>query len=313
MSRVIAPLAKMGADVYGRGGVYAPMAVRGQKLHGIEYELPVPSAQVKSALLLAGALAHRGQTLVHEPLATRDHTENMFGAFGVELTRQLRPDGGHTLAIQSGQKFACTTVKVPGDFSSAAFLLAAAAVVPESELIVTGVGINATRTGLLTALRDMGADLDTSNVRLESGEKVADVSIRHRPLRGIALAKNLVPLMIDELPVFAVIAAMAKGTTLVEGAGELRVKETDRISAIVTGLQRLGVDIEERSDGFVIQGGRSFTGGEVESFGDHRIAMSLAVAGVAASHAVTIHGWEAVDISFPGFADALKLAVQPKE
>lgn len=298
MRRVTEPLARMGARIDTHEGL-PPLHVRGgQPLHGISYTLPVASAQVKSALLLAGLYA-QGETEVIEPHPTRDYTERMLAAFGWPITfspGHARLAGGHALRA--------TDVDVPADFSSAAFFLVAASLVPGSELRLPNVGLNPRRTGLLQALRLMGADIRVENERESGGEPVGDLLVRHAPLRGIELPESLVPDMIDEFPVLFIAAAAAQGRTIVRGAAELRVKESDRIATMAAGLRALGVAIEEAPDGAVIDGG-AIRGGSIDSHGDHRIAMSFAVAGLVAGAAVRINDCDNVATSFPGF---LKLA-----
>lgn len=296
MRRVTDPLAQMGARIDTQDGL-PPLQIRGgQRLHGIRYELPVASAQVKSALLLAGLYAD-GETEVIEPHPTRDYTERMLAAFGWPISftpGHARLTGGHALQAAA--------VDVPADFSSAAFFLVAASIVPGSELRLPAVGLNPRRTGLLQALRLMGADITVEHPRESGGEPVGDLLVRHAPLHGIELPESLVPDMIDEFPVLFIAAAVASGRTLIRGAGELRVKESDRLAAMATGLRTLGVAIEEAPDGAIIQGG-SIGGGAVESLTDHRIAMSFAVAGLVATGPVRINDCRHVATSFPGFLD----------
>ena len=294
MRRVIAPLEAMGAQIASQDGL-PPLQVRGGRaLHGIDYELPVASAQVKSAVLLAGLYAH-GQTSVSEPHPTRDYTERMLAAFGwpIEFSPgRARVSGGHRLIA--------TDVDVPADFSSAAFFIVAASVIPGSELRLEAVGMNPRRTGLVDVLRLMGADIEESGRREQGGEPVADLCVRYAPLRGIDVPTRHVPDMIDEFPALFVAAACAEGTTTVSGAAELRVKESDRIATMAAGLRALGAHIEETPDGACIVGG-ALRGGRADSHGDHRIAMSLAIAAQRASGTVRIDDVENVATSFPGF------------
>jgi 3-phosphoshikimate 1-carboxyvinyltransferase len=294
---VIEPLARMGAQIDAQDGGVPPLHICGKRaLCGIDYELPVASAQVKSAILLA-ALYARGETRVREPHPTRDYTERMLMAFGwpIEFAAgEARLSGGHRLQA--------TDVTVPADFSSAAFFLVAGSVVPQSELVLRDVGINPRRTGLLQALRLMGADITEANPRVLGGEAVADLIVRSAPLRGINVPVELVPDMIDEFPALFVAAAMAQGTTHVRGAAELRVKESDRIAVMAKGLRALGVGIKETPDGAIIAGG-ALRGGAVDSAGDHRCAMSFAIAGLGASGAVRIGDCANVATSFPGFIE----------
>ncbi len=296
MRRVTEPLAQMGAHIDSREGM-PPLHVHGGRaLQGICYELPVASAQVKSALLLAGLYA-AGETEIFEPHPTRDYTERMLAAFGWPITfspGRARLAGGHALRA--------TDVDVPADFSSAAFFLVAASIVPGSELRLPAVGLNPRRTGLLQALRLMGADIEVEHPRESGGEPVGDLLVRHAPLHGIDLPEALVPDMIDEFPVLFIAAAVANGRTQVRGAAELRVKESDRIATMAAGLRTLGAAIEETPDGAVIQGG-AIGAGTVESLTDHRIAMSFAVAGLVATGPVRINDCRHVATSFPGFPE----------
>ncbi len=297
MRRVIEPLARMGAHIDAQEGGLPPLRVHGaQALRGIDYTLPVASAQVKSAILLAGLYAE-GETRVTEPHPTRDYTERMLSAFGwpIEFT-----PGRATL--RGGHRLVATDVDVPADFSSAAFFLVAASVVPGSELRLTRVGMNPRRTGLLQALRLMGADIREENAGEQGGEPVADLLVRHAPLRGIEVPVELVPDMIDEFPALFIAAAAANGDTIVRGAAELRVKESDRLAAMSAGLRALGIAVDETPDGATIHGGR-LGGGSIDSRGDHRIAMSFSIAGLIATGVVQIDDCANVATSFPGFAD----------
>lgn len=297
MRRVIEPLGRMGARIDAEEGGLPPLRIHGGcRLRGIDYALPVASAQVKSALLLAGLYAE-GETTVVEPHPTRDYTERMLAAFGWPI----RFSEGRA-SLSGGHRLRATDVVVPADFSSAAFFLVAASLVPGSDLLLREVGINPRRTGLLEALRLMGADIAQENPRELGGEAVADLRVRHARLRGIVVPEALVPDMIDEFPALFVAAAAADGETRITGAAELRVKESDRIAVMASGLRTLGVAITETPDGAVIQGGR-FRAGEVDSVGDHRCAMSFAVAGLRAAGAVHIRDCANVATSFPGFVE----------
>lgn len=298
MDRVADPLRRMGAHIDARDGRFPPLRITGGSLRGITYKLPVASAQVKSALLLAGLMAE-GPTTVVEPVATRDHTERMLAACGVPV-RRTGPRVTVVPALPRGG-----TIAVPGDISSAAFLLAAASAIHGSELTVEDIGLNPTRTGVLDVLEAMGAGLVMAARREQSGEPIGSVSVRGRPLRGTAIGGALIPRLIDELPVLCVLAAVAEGRTMIRDAEELRVKESDRIGVLARGLRMLGAAVEERPDGMVIQGGR-LRGGEVDADGDHRIAMAFAVAGLLADGPVTVLGADAVGISFPGFFETLR-------
>ena len=296
MRRVTDPLARMGAQVDSQDGL-PPLHVHGgEKLRGIRYELPVASAQIKSALLLAGLYA-AGSTEVIEPHPTRDYTERMLAAFGwpIEFSPgYARLEGGHRLRA--------TDVVVPADFSSAAFFLVAASIVPDSALRLPAVGLNPRRTGLLEALRLMGADIRIENASESGGEAIGDLVVRYAPLHGIELPETLVPDMIDEFPALFIAAAVAQGRTVIRGAAELRVKESDRIATMAAGMRALGVRIEETPDGAIIEGG-AIGSGVVDSHGDHRIAMSFAAAGLVATGAVTIRDCANVATSFPGFME----------
>jgi 3-phosphoshikimate 1-carboxyvinyltransferase len=295
MGRVITPLLAMGADIGSEDG-RPPLTVRGNRtLTAIEYELPVASAQVKSAVLLAGIYAE-GVTSVVEPATTRDHTERMLRAMGVEVETS-----GHRISVQGGQALESCSIQVPGDLSSAAFVILAALLSDNAEIVIESVGVNPTRTGVIDILQAMGADIRLENPRLLSQEPVADVRVRSSVMRGGVVDPGLVSLAIDEFPVLFVAAAAARGTTRFSGIGELRVKESDRIAAMSAGLRALGIEVDESDDGAVVYGGK-FTGGDVESFGDHRIAMSLAVAAGSSSGPVVVRDTAAVETSFPGFA-----------
>jgi len=296
MRRVTDPLTQMGALINTRDGLPPLIVHGGQPMRGIHYELPVASAQVKSALLLAG-LYSEGVTEIIEPHPTRDYTERMLAAFGWPI--DFSP--GHA-SLEGGHTLHATDVEVPADFSSAAFFLVAASIVPGSHLRLPAVGLNPRRTGLLHALRLMGADIAIESPRESGGEPVGDLVVRYAPLHGIELPESLVPDMIDEFPVLFVAAAVASGTTTIRGAAELRVKESDRIASMANGLRALGACIEETPDGAIIRGG-TFGGGSVETHLDHRIAMSFAVAGLVAEAPVRIHDCSHVATSFPGFLE----------
>lgn len=297
MRRVIEPLTQMGARIEAQSAGLPPLHIGGRcALRGIDYELPVASAQAKSAVLLAGLYAS-GQTQVREPHPTRDYTESMLRAFGWPIEY-----GPGWAKLSGGQRLRATDVRVPADFSSAAFFLVAATLVPGSEITLRDVGINPRRTGLLHALRAMGADINGVNSRRVGGEPVADLVVRHAPLHGVDVPLELVPDMIDEFPILFVAAAAAKGTTRIHGAVELRVKESDRIAVMAKGLRALGIRIEETADGAIIDGGR-LSGAELDSAGDHRCAMSFAVAGLLAAGAVKVRDCANVATSFPGFVE----------
>ena len=306
MSRVVDPLTQMGATIWGReNNSLAPLAVRGQQLKAIHYLSPVASAQVKSCVLLAGLMAE-GKTTVTEPALSRDHSERMLQAFGAEL--EINPKT-NSVTITGQPTLKGQTVIVPGDISSAAFWLVAAAIIPGSELLITNVGVNPTRTGILEALAMMEADIVRENERVVAGEPVADLRVKHSQLKACTISGAIIPRLIDEVPILAVAAAFAEGTTVIEDAQELRVKESDRLAVIATELGKMGVQIKELPDGLEITGGATLTGAELDSFTDHRIAMSLAIASLNAEGATTIHRAEAASISYPNFVATLKGAI----
>jgi 3-phosphoshikimate 1-carboxyvinyltransferase len=299
--RIAEPLRLMGARVETTDG-HAPVTIQGGGLAPIRYEPPVASAQVKSAVLLAGLFASDAPTVVVEPVQTRDHTERMLGAVGARV--EVRPGG---IAVWPAASLQPLALDVPGDFSAAAPLLAAATLVPGSQLVVTGVGVNPTRTGFLHVLERMGARISLFNRRTLGGEPVADIEISHSELVATEVVPHEVPLLVDELPLFALVAGLARGNSVVKGARELRAKETDRIETVTNSLRALGVRIEERDDGFRVRGVPSRPrGGGMRSAGDHRIAMLGAVAGLVSREGVRIEDAEAVSISFPGFFDLLE-------
>ena len=296
MRRVTGPLAQMGARIDTQDDGTPPLHVHGgQPLKGIDFASPVASAQVKSAVLLAGLYAE-GETSVVEPHPTRDYTERMLAAFGVEI--DYSPGKAR---LRGGQRLRATDIVVPADFSSAAFFLVAASIIPGSELRLQQVGLNPRRTGLLHALRLMGADITEENPAEQGGEPVADLVVRYAPLKGAQIPEALVPDMIDEFPALFVAAAAAEGQTVVTGAAELRVKESDRLAAMATGLRTLGVQVDETEDGATIHGGAVLGSGTIESHGDHRIAMAFAIAGQLTDGEVRINDVANVATSFPGF------------
>ncbi|MBT7307402.1 MAG: 3-phosphoshikimate 1-carboxyvinyltransferase [Gammaproteobacteria bacterium] len=300
MRRVTDPLALMGAQIETEAGGMAPLVISGgASLKGIDYPMPMASAQVKSSLLLAGLYA-QGETCVTEPAPTRDHTERMLRGFGVAVTRR-----GHQVCLTGGGKLQATAVDVPADISSAAFFLVGASIAEGSDLTLQHVGINPTRTGVINILREMGAHIELLNERSSGGEPVADLRVRAAPLHGIEIPLEQVPLAIDEFPALFVAAACAEGETVLRGAEELRVKESDRIQVMADGLIALGVDAQPTQDGIVIQGG-GIGGGTVTSHGDHRIAMSFAMAALRASGPIEILDCENVNTSFPGFSGLSK-------
>ncbi len=306
MERVAVPLRKMGALIETAADGKPPVRLRGgARLRGIDYALPMASAQVKSAVILA-ALGAAGRTTVHSPGPSRDHTERMLQTMGVALTQTARGEG-HTVALEGPVKLRGSEITVPGDFSSAAFFVVAGCIGARRGLTIRNVGINPTRTGLLTILRAMGADIEIRNERSVGAEPVADLLVRQSALRGIDVPPALVPLAIDEFPILFVAAAAASGTTTVTGAEELRKKETDRIAVMARGLETVGIGVEERPDGARITGGR-VRGGSVDSRGDHRIAMAFAVASLLASEPIDIGNTAEVATSFPSFLEVATAA-----
>ncbi|MBE2236273.1 MAG: 3-phosphoshikimate 1-carboxyvinyltransferase [Caldilineaceae bacterium] len=302
MGRIVRPLRGMGADIMGRQlSEYAPLGIRPSRLRGVEYTMPVASAQVKSCLLLAGLYAH-GLTLVIEPGPARDHTERMLAAMGAPVTVY----GNKVSSERPQQPLKALDLTVPGDISSAAFLLVAGAITPESHITIRGVGVNPTRTGIIDALLEMGAAITFENPREEGGEPVADLVVAASALRGATFGGDQIVTMIDELPILAVAATQAEGRTVVRDAHELRVKETDRIATTVGELRKLGARIEPTADGFIIDGPTPLIGAPVESHDDHRLAMAMAVAGLVARGQTVVHGAEVTGDSFPGFEITLQ-------
>lgn len=304
MGRIIKPLTQMGARIEGNEEDKPPLkvgAVDTTKLQAISYTLPVASAQIKSCLLFAGLYAE-GVTEIVEPGITRDHTERMLRGFGVDVETGVdEASGKGRVRLQGGQRLTGTSIEVPADISSAAFFIVAASIAPGSDVRLLHVGVNPTRTGIIDVLKLMGADIELENEKLVGGEPVADIHVRYRGLKGADIPAELVPLAIDEFPALFVAACCADGITRFQGAEELRVKETDRIAAMVAGLETLGADIEELKDGAVITGGKPLGSGTVKSFGDHRIAMSFAISALAAAGPVEILDCDNVNTSFPGF------------
>lgn len=299
MARVAEPLRQMGADVWGRNeGRYAPLAIRGGHLKGINYHTPVASAQIKSAVLLAG-LYGDGETAVTEPASSRDHTEKMLQAFGANI----QVDGLTTVVRASS--LTARKVIVPGDISSAAFFLVAGAIIPSSRMTVKNVGLNPTRTGILDVLEEMGARITITNRQENSGELMGDITVEGQGLKGVIISGDLIPRLIDEIPVLAVASAVAEGRTIIKDATELKVKESNRLKAIATELTRFGADIQETDDGLIINGQRNFKGALCNSYQDHRIAMACALMGLLASGQTVVQGAECIDISFPGFQNIL--------
>jgi 3-phosphoshikimate 1-carboxyvinyltransferase len=297
MKRVIDPLRLMGADILGDA---APLIVHGRKLHGNEYTLPVASAQLKAALLLA-AIQADGSTTIHEPGPSRDHSERMLRSLGVSITTH-----NHTVTLEPIESLPPFELAVPGDISSAAFLLAATALTSDSELTIRSIGVNPTRTGFLDALIKMGTDVKIEHKHEECHEPVADVTIQSSELRGIMIDGDWAVRMIDEFPILAILATQAHGETIVRDAAELRVKESDRIGSLASELRKLGAQIEERPDGFIIEGPTPLHAATVDSHGDHRLAMSLAVAGLIATGETIILNAEVYHESFPTFVELMR-------
>lgn len=307
MSRVIKPLQQMGAVIYGRNNHQnAPLAVVGQNLKPIHYHSPIASAQVKSCILLAGLMTE-GKTTVTEPALSRDHSERMLQAFGAKLAIDRNTN---SVTIEGKAKLTGQKVIVPGDISSAAFWLVAGAITPNSELTITNVGINPTRTGILEALQMMNADITIINEREAAGEPVADLVVKTSKLKGCTIEGDIIPRLIDEIPILAVAACFAEGITRIKDAAELRVKESDRLAVMATELGKMGARITEFADGMEIIGGTSLQGVDTDSYTDHRIAMSLAIAALNAQGSTKIDRAEAISISYPTFTDTLKQICQ---
>ena len=301
MKRVVEPLRLMGADIWGRkDGQFAPLSIRGNKLNPLHYTLPIPSAQIKSAIMLASLYAV-GETVINEPIRCRDHTERMLEIMQADL-KISTPE----IKVMGRKELRGTDIFIPGDISSAAYFIAAAGMLKDSQIIIKQVGVNPTRTGIIEILKKMGTKIDILNYQIKSNEPQADLMIEYSKLKGVEIKKENVPFLIDELPLIAVSATQAQGKTVVSGAKELRVKETDRIKAIVSELKKMGADIEEREDGFTVNGPTRLQGAVCESYNDHRIAMSLAVAALLAEGKTIIKNSECIDISFPGFEKTLQ-------
>jgi 3-phosphoshikimate 1-carboxyvinyltransferase len=301
MKRVIQPLKLMGANIWGRdNSQLAPLSIKGSKIRPIRYTLPVASAQVKSALLLAG-LYVTGETVIKEPLSTRDHTERMLKIMQADIKIS-----SSEIKLRGEKELKDTEIFIPGDISSAAYFIAAASILKGSQVIIKQVGVNPTRTGIIEILKKMGTKINLLDYQIKSNEPRADLKIEYSSLKGVEIDEKDVPFLIDELPLIAVVATQAQGKTIVKGAKELRVKETDRIKAIVSELKKMGADIEEREDGFVVKGPSKLKGAVCESYNDHRIAMSLAIAALLAEGKTIIKNPECIDISFPGFKKTLQ-------
>lgn len=299
MKRVINPLTQMGADIVAKDDNFCPMTITPNTLDGITYKSPVASAQVKSSILLAGLYASK-ETTVDEPHISRDHTERMLAAFGADLKRD-----GTKVTISPCNELYATNITVPGDISSAAFFMVAGLITPNTSLTIKNVGINPTRRGILDVLLEMGGDITCYNTQTIGGEPVCDMCIKTSKLHGVTIGGATIPTLIDEIPALAVAAAFAEGTTIINDAKELRVKESDRIDAMYNELSKMGVHITTKEDGMIIEGGYSLNGAELETYHDHRIAMSLAIAALNATSPSTLKNAECVSISFPNFYDLL--------
>ncbi|MCK4248271.1 MAG: 3-phosphoshikimate 1-carboxyvinyltransferase [Candidatus Omnitrophica bacterium] len=304
MKRVVDPLKTMGALISGPRGNYAPLKTGGSKLSGIKYKLPVASAQVKSALLLAGLYA-KGAVKVVEPIICRDHTERMLKYCGASLKEEKKKKGKEIILIP-GSSLKPMDIDVPGDISSAAFFIVAGLIVPRSRVLLKNVGLNPTRTGIIDVLKRMGAHLEIKNRTRVCGEPRGDILVRSSKLKGVRISGKIIPRLIDELPIIMVAACAAQGRTVIKDAAELRVKETDRITSMAVNLKALGATLEPAVDGMIIQGSRKLKGTKVKSFGDHRTAMSLAVAGLIARGRTIIEDTECVNTSFPEFFKLLR-------
>lgn len=294
MGRVVQPLSMMGAKIENE---YCPLYITGTKLHGIDYKIPVASAQVKTAIILAGLYAD-GETVIHEIEKSRDHTELMLSAMGADLTVD-----NLDITVKPTNDLTAVNVDVPGDISSAAFFLVLGAIMPNSQITVTNVGINPTRTGIINVLKDMGADITLENVHTSAGETVADITVRSSSLKGTTVGGDIIPRLIDELPIIAVAAVFADGQTVIKDAQELKVKETNRIRAVVDEFNKCGIDITETDDGMIINGGKSIHGADFKTYGDHRMAMSLTVLAQLADGESTLDDSDCACVSYPTFFD----------
>jgi len=302
MGRLIEPLRLMGAEIRGRGqDSFAPLVIMGKKLHGIDFTLPIPSAQIKSAILLASLFA-RGNTILHQTIPSRDHTERMLERMGASLESQ----GNLISLLPLGSPLVSVNLRIPGDISSAAYFLVAGAIHNNARIVIRDSGINPTRTGIIDILLAMGARLKIANKRQEAGEPLADIVVESSELKGIEVGGDIIPRLIDEIPVLAVAGCVARGKTVIRDAGELRVKESDRIATVASELSRLGAKIEPLPDGMVIYGGRPLSGTDVDSHFDHRLAMSLAVAGLIAKGETTIKHAQVAQVSYPAFWQSLQ-------
>jgi 3-phosphoshikimate 1-carboxyvinyltransferase len=300
MTRVVTPLREMGAKIDGReDGKYTPLSVRGGKLQSITYRLPVASAQVKSAILFAGLNAD-GITKVIEPVATRDHTERMIQRFGGKISRQE-----NEIQVEGGQKLSGTEIHVPGDISSAAFFLVAGCIVPNSSITLKNVGLNPTRTGIIEVLQNMGASMDIQKDSTDAFEPTGTIKVMTSKLKGTIIEGEIIPKLIDEIPIIALLATQAEGVTVIKDAHELKVKETNRIDTVVTELKKLGADIQATDDGMIIRGGTKLSGAKVDSHGDHRIGMMLAIASQICEEEIILENADAIAVSYPAFFEHL--------
>jgi len=304
MKRVVEPLRKMGATIIGRDdGNFAPLEVKGGKLKAINYDLPIPSAQVKSCLMFASLFA-QGESVISEPAASRDHTERLFKYFEIPFSKR-----NNSIHISNVDEIKPKNVIIPGDISSAAFFIVAALIIPDSEIKITNVGLNPTRTGLLDVLMKMGADIKVENLRKICEEEVGDITAKYSFLKGIEIKGDIIPRIIDEIPIISVAAALADGETIISDAQELRVKESDRIKTTVEELKKIGVNAIDKEDGLVIFGKNKIKGATCTSHGDHRIAMSLAIAGLSANEPILIQDTDCINTSFPKFFEILQNVV----
>jgi 3-phosphoshikimate 1-carboxyvinyltransferase len=300
MTRVTEPLRSMGAQIDGRkDGEFTPLSIRGGHLNPIHYQMPVASAQVKSALILAGLQAE-GESIIIEKAESRDHTERMIRKFGGDVQKNDR-----TITVKGGQKLIASDILVPGDISSAAFFLVAGAIVPDSEIVLKNVGLNPTRTGIIEIMNKMGANLEIYQEEASSFEPAGDITVKTSSLRGTVIEGDVIPRLIDEIPIIALLATQAEGTTIIKDASELKVKETNRIDTVVQELTKLGASIEATDDGMIIHGGSTLTGGTVSSHGDHRIGMMLAIASLLCKDKVELENPEAISVSYPNFFNHL--------
>lgn len=301
MKRIIDPLSQMGAKIESvNGNGCAPLHITGSPLHGIHYNSPVASAQVKSSILLAGLYAD-GETRVTEPYISRDHSERMLSAFGADIHTE-----GTTAILQPAKQLYGQKIQVPGDISSAAFFIAAGLIVPDSEILIENTGINPTRAGILKVCEDMGGDITLLNERTEGGEKIADILVRTSKLHGTTIEGDIIPTLIDEIPVIAVMAAVAEGTTVIKDAAELKVKETDRIETVTDNLKAMGADVTPTDDGMIIHGGNPLHGTSIHTLLDHRIAMAFSIAALVAEGNTKILDSKCVDVSYPTFYDTFE-------